>query len=82
MKSLNWARISRRSSAFSLRASGPGFGVGDKARGVTLAVLASLPEAGGMVLDADGITCVWMSRQFWFEAAGAGRRAGAGPHAA
>ena len=47
----------RRPSAFVL---GPGFGVGDRARAFTLAVLASGSGAGsgveGLVLDADGIT--------------------------
>lgn len=61
-----------RSSAFVL---GPGFGVGEKARDFTLAVLAaggrlSEPSAKGLVLDADGITAFRDAPQWLFEAAG------------
>jgi hydroxyethylthiazole kinase-like uncharacterized protein yjeF len=58
----------RRPSAFVL---GPGFGVGDKAREFTLAVLASRSGAGGMVLDADGITSFRDEPAALFEAADA-----------
>jgi hydroxyethylthiazole kinase-like uncharacterized protein yjeF len=60
-----------RSSAFVL---GPGFGVGEKARDLALAVLAAgdrlgEPAAVGLVLDADGITAFREAPQWLFEAA-------------
>lgn len=64
----------RRPSAFVL---GPGFGIGDKARDFTLAVLARKRQDGGvegLVLDADGITSFRNAAATLFEAAG---RAGA-----
>lgn len=60
----------RRPSAFVL---GPGFGIGDKARDFTLAVLAENRQDGGvegLVLDADGITSFRNVAAMLFEAAG------------
>ncbi|TPN86410.1 NAD(P)H-hydrate dehydratase [Mesorhizobium sp. CU2] len=60
----------RRSSSFVL---GPGFGVGDRARDFTLAVLARKRLEGGvegLVLDADGITSFRNNASALFEAAG------------
>jgi hydroxyethylthiazole kinase-like uncharacterized protein yjeF len=60
----------RRPSAFVL---GPGFGIGDKARDFTLAVLAKSRQDGGvegLVLDADGITSFRNAAAALFEAAG------------
>lgn len=60
----------RRPSSFVL---GPGFGVGDKARDFTLAVLARKRSDGGvegLVLDADGITSFRNAASALFEAAG------------
>ncbi|CDX18691.1 Carbohydrate kinase, YjeF-like protein [Mesorhizobium plurifarium] len=60
----------RRPSAFIL---GPGFGIGDKARDFTLAVLAKNRQDGGvegLVLDADGITSFRNVAATLFEAAG------------
>ncbi|BCM19532.1 bifunctional NAD(P)H-hydrate repair enzyme Nnr [Mesorhizobium sp. J8] len=59
----------RRPSAFVL---GPGFGIGDKARDFTLAVLAKNRQDGveGLVLDADGITSFRDTASTLFEAAG------------
>ncbi|MDG4875064.1 NAD(P)H-hydrate dehydratase [Mesorhizobium sp. WSM4935] len=60
----------RRPSAFVL---GPGFGIGDKARDFTLAVLAKNRRDGGvegLVLDADGITSFRNAAPTLFEAAG------------
>lgn len=59
----------RRPSAFVL---GPGFGIGDKARDFTLAVLAKNRQDGGvegLVLDADGITSFRDAASTLFEAA-------------
>lgn len=58
----------RRPSAFVL---GPGFGVGGRAREFALAVLASRRGAGGLVLDADGITSFREDAEALFDAAGA-----------
>lgn len=60
----------RRPSAFVL---GPGFGIGDKARDFTLAVLSRKRQDGGvegLVLDADGITSFRNAASTLFEAAG------------
>ncbi|MBZ9987797.1 NAD(P)H-hydrate dehydratase [Mesorhizobium sp. BH1-1-5] len=60
----------RRPSSFVL---GPGFGIGDKARDFTLAVLAKNRQDGGvegLVLDADGITSFRNAASTLFEAAG------------
>ena len=60
----------RRPSTFVL---GPGFGIGDKARDFTLAVLARKRQDGGvegLVLDADGITSFRNAASTLFEAAG------------
>jgi hydroxyethylthiazole kinase-like uncharacterized protein yjeF len=60
----------RRPSAFVL---GPGFGIGDKARDFTLAVLAKNRQDGGvegLVLDADGITSFRDAASTLFDAAG------------
>jgi hydroxyethylthiazole kinase-like uncharacterized protein yjeF len=60
----------RRPSTFVL---GPGFGIGDKARDFTLAVLARKRQDGGvegLVLDADGITSFRNAASRLFEAAG------------
>ncbi|SFP53478.1 yjeF C-terminal region, hydroxyethylthiazole kinase-related/yjeF N-terminal region [Mesorhizobium sp. NFR06] len=60
----------RRPSTFVL---GPGFGIGDKARDFTLAVLAKKRQGGrgeGLVLDADGITSFRNAASTLFEAAG------------
>ena len=60
----------RRPSSFVL---GPGFGVGEKAREFTLALLEVRPGAGsgleGLVLDADGITSFRDDPRPLFEAA-------------
>lgn len=60
----------RRPSSFVL---GPGFGIGDKARDFTLAVLAKNRQDGGvegLVLDSDGITSFRNAASTLFEAAG------------
>lgn len=60
----------RRPSAFVL---GPGFGVGEKARDLVLAILGSSQPQGaridGLVLDADGITSFRESPDALFQAA-------------
>src|SRR5690606_12616180 len=56
----------RRPSAFVL---GPGFGVGEKARAFAMAVMASQAGAGGLVLDADGITSFRAAPEELFAAA-------------
>ncbi len=60
----------RRPSAFVL---GPGFGVGEKARDLVLAILGSSQPQGtgidGLVLDADGITSFREAPEALFDAA-------------
>lgn len=58
----------RRPSALVL---GPGFGVGEKARSFTLAVLEARGGVEGLVLDADGITAFRDAPASLFIAAGA-----------